>query len=116
MSYYQLWGLGRLNVVKGVHRTYEIVTLGRSRHMIGLETLPVGIHLNRSSSVTKVSNKALHSEQFHTTECSEIVKILPRLLLSHFRQLENSPGTPTHVDSFPHRYAVLNMPELSIPT
>jgi hypothetical protein len=41
---------GRLNVVKGLKRTNQIVRFGRSCHLIGLSIIPVRICLARDNS------------------------------------------------------------------
>jgi hypothetical protein len=42
--------LGRLNVVKSLKQTNQIVSFGRGRHMIGLQRVPVRIYLARDHS------------------------------------------------------------------
>jgi hypothetical protein len=42
---------GRLNVVKGLKRSNEIVTFGRNPHTTGLYTIPVRIYLARNHSL-----------------------------------------------------------------
>jgi hypothetical protein len=48
---------GRLNVVKGLKRTNQNISFERTRHLISLEIISVGIYLARYHSIVEVEKK-----------------------------------------------------------